>query len=349
VEETHKRFVRQLPERIRVSTGSAIVLGLLRGKLDAKPTTIYLLTCRNEKCSANCGFCPQARESKGRANMLSRVTWPTFMTRQVFDGIERTERGGAIKRVCIQALNYPEVFDEVLLLVREIKSRVTVPISVSCQPLNSEKMRALADAGVNRISIALDAATKKIFDKVKGRNIGGPYLWERQRKALNEAVKIFGKGSVSTHLIVGLGETEKELCQTIQWCVDSGVYPGLFAFTPIPGTALEDNPPPSLSSYRRIQLAHYLLTNRKTRFENMAFDSNSCLTNFGINKEQLLKAIDNGEPFLTSGCPGCNRPYYNERPGGPLYNYPRQLRSEEIEKAKKTLEVLDPNLFGFSH
>jgi biotin synthase-related radical SAM superfamily protein len=337
VEEIHERFVRQLPERIRVSTGSAIVLGLLRGKLDAKPTTIYLLTCRNEKCSANCGFCPQARESKGRADMLSRVTWPTFPTRQVFDGIERTARNGSIKRVCIQTLNYPEVFDEVLLLVREIKLRVTVPISISCQPLNSEKMKGLADAGVNRISVALDAATEKIFDRVKGRNIGGPYRWERQRKALNEAVKVFGEGSVSTHLIVGLGETEKEICQTIQWCVDSGIYPGLFAFTPIPGTALENNLKPSLNHYRRVQLVHYLLTHRKARLENMEFNSGGCLTSFGIPKEQLLEVIDTGEPFLTSGCPGCNRPYYNERPGGPLYNYPRQLRHEEIEEAKKVL------------
>jgi len=339
VKEKHERFVRQLPERIRVSTGSAIVLGLLRGKLDAKPTTIYLLTCRNEKCSANCGFCPQARESKGRADMLSRVTWPTFMTRQVVDGIERTVRGDAIKRVCIQTLNYPEAFEDVSVLVVEIKSQVMVPVSVSCKPLKLEKMKALADVGVNRISIALDAATEKIFDRVKGQNIGGPYRWERQRKALNEAVKVFGEGSVSTHLIVGLGETEKEICQMIQWCVDSGIYPGLFAFTPIPGTALENDPPPSLNHYRRVQVAHYLLTHRKIRFENMAFDSNSCLTNFGISKERLLEVIDSGEPFLTSGCPGCNRPYYNERPGGPLYNYPRQLRPEEIEEAKK--------VFGF--
>jgi biotin synthase-related radical SAM superfamily protein len=327
-----------IPERIRVSTGSAIVLGLLRGKLDAKPTTIYLLTCRNEKCSANCGFCPQARMSKSRADMLSRVTWPTFQTRQVVDGIERTARDGSIKRVCVQTLNYPEVFEEILLFVREIKSRVTVPISVSCQPLNPERMKALADVGVNRISIALDAATEEIFDRVKGQNMGGPYRWEKQRKALQEAVRVFGEGSVSTHLIVGLGETEKEICQTIQWCVDSGVYPGLFAFTPIPGTALEDNPQPSLSSYRRVQVAHYLLTHRKSRFENMAFDRNSCLRDFGVPKERLLEVIGTGEPFLTSGCPGCNRPYYNERPGGPLYNYPRQLLPEEIEEAKRILE-----------
>ena len=327
------------PDRIRVSIGSAIVLGLLRGKLDAKPTTIYLLTCRKEKCSANCGFCPQARTSEARADMLSRVTWPIFQTMQLVDGIERTARDRSIKRVCVQTLNYPQVFDEVLLLVREIKSRVAVPLSVSSQPLNPKKMRTLADAGVNRISITLDAATEEIFDRIKGKNMGGPYRWDRQRKALQEAVRIFGEGYVSTHLIVGLGETEKEICKTIQWCVDLGVYPGLFAFTPISGTALEDNPQPSLSSYRRVQVAHHLLTHRKTRFEDIAFDGNSCLRDFGVPKELLLEVVDTGEPFLTSGCPGCNRPYYNERPGGPLYNYPRQLLPEEIMETKK--------LFGF--
>jgi len=76
----------------------------------------------------------------------------------------------------------------------------------------------------------------------------------------------------------------------------------------------------------------------------MAFDSNSCLTNFGISKQRFLEVIDSGEPFLTSGCPGCNRPYYNERPGGPLYNYPRQLLPEEIEEAKKYW-VSRPKLF----
>ncbi len=324
-------------ERVRVSTGSAMVLGLIKGKMGAKPTTVYLLMGRNEKCSANCGFCPQARKSKGRTDMLSRVTWPVFPTRQIVDGVERTSKDGLIKRVCIQTLNYSEAFDDVLLLVKEIKSQVMVPVSVSCKPLKPEKMKALADAGVNRISIALDAAAEKIFDKVKGQNIGGPYLWERQRKALKEAVNVFGEGSVSTHLIVGLGETEKEICQTIQWCVDSGIYPGLFAFTPISGTALENMSPPSLSSYRRAQVAHYLLTHKKTCLEKMEFDNGGRLTNFGISKEMMLEVIDTGKPFLTSGCPGCNRPYYNERPGGPLYNYPRQPRPEEITEAKKML------------
>jgi biotin synthase len=70
-----------LPQHIRVSVGSAIVLGLLEGKLDAEPTTAYLMTHRHGKCTANCGFCPQARTSRSKAELLSRVTWPAFATK----------------------------------------------------------------------------------------------------------------------------------------------------------------------------------------------------------------------------------------------------------------------------
>jgi len=325
------------PEKIRVSTGSAIILGLLRGKLDAKPTTTYVLMCRNEKCSANCGFCPQAKKSKGRADRLSRVTWPAFPTTKVVESIERATKAGTIKRVCVQALNYPEVFEDVLSLVSQIKSKVVVPVSVSCKPMNKKKMEEWANIGVNRVSIALDAATEQIFCDFKGQNIGGPYSWENQHKALKMAVNVFGRGSVSTHLIVGLGETEKELFRAIQWCVDSGIYPALFAFTPIQGTALEGKVPPSLGSYRRAQVAHFLLTTGQTCLENMKFDKTGKLTDFGVSKDMLLEVIDSGKPFLTSGCPGCNRPFYNERPGGPLYNYPRQMLPEEIKETKKNL------------
>lgn len=327
-----------LPEKVRISTGSAIAIGLLKGMLDVKPTTTYLLVCRKEKCSANCGFCPQARASKGRADRLSRVTWPPFPTEKVITGIEKTVKARKMKRVCFQTLNYPEAFDDVVCLVRQIKQRVEIPVSVSCKPLNLEKMKALADSGVNRISVALDAATENIFDKVKGWKIEGPYIWQKHIETLMEAVDVFGKGSVNTHLIAGLGETEQELCQTIQWCVDSRVYPSLFAFTPIAGTALEGRPPPSLNSYRRIQIAHYILTHRKVRIENIKFDNDGKLINFGISKEMLMEAVETGEPFRTSGCPGCNRPYYNERPSGPLYNYPRKLTLKEIKEIKRTLD-----------
>ena len=143
-----------LPRQIRVSVGSAIVLGLLEGKLDAEPTTIYLMTHKTGKCLANCGFCPQARTSRSNAELLSRVSWPAFPTKMILRSIETAAVNGKIRRVCIQAFNYPDVFKHLVSLVTAIKQHATIPISVSCQPLNGGNTRRLAEAGVDRIGIA---------------------------------------------------------------------------------------------------------------------------------------------------------------------------------------------------
>jgi len=329
----------EVPKKVRVSIGSAIVLGLINGKLDAKPTTAYLMTYRRGKCLANCGFCPQARKSHSRADMLSRVSWPAFNTEQVLNGIAETVKRGGIKRVCIQALNYPEVHVHLQALAKVISKRVNVPISVSCQPLNPENIRRLAEAGVERIGIPLDAATPEIFDKVKGASAGGPYEMERQLTLLEEAVKIFGKGKVTTHLIVGLGESEKEMVNMIQKCVDMGVLPALFAFTPVAGTALENLRQPPIQQYRRVQLARYLIFHGVIRAESMNFDENGCITHFGVDKKTLKQMVLSGEPFRTSGCSDCNRPYYNEKPSGPIYNYPKPLGKEEATRVFEELTI----------
>jgi biotin synthase-related radical SAM superfamily protein len=329
----------KIPKKVRVSIGSAIVLGLINGRLDAKPTTAYLMTYRWGKCLANCGFCPQARKSRSRADMLSRVSWPAFNTEQVLNGIAENVKRSEIKRVCIQALNYPEVHAHLQALAKAISKRAKVPISVSCQPLNPENIRRLAKAGVERIGIPLDAATPEIFDKVKGASAGGPYDMEKQLALMKEAVKVFGKGKVSTHLIVGLGESEKEMVNIIQRCVDIGVLPALFAFTPVAGTALENLRQPPIQQYRRVQLARHLIFHGITRADSMNFNDNGHITHVGVDKETLKQIVLSGEPFRTSGCPNCNRPYYNEKPSGPIYNYPKPLSKEEAARVFEELAI----------
>jgi biotin synthase len=337
VHEPNEELSNHLPKLVRTSTGSAIVLGLLRGKLDAEPTVAYLMTYKKGKCTANCSFCPQARSSRSKAELLSRVSWPIFSTRSVLEGIENAVHKGKIRRVCIQALNYPDVFLHLAALVKTVRQHAEVPVSISCQPLNGENIRRVAEAGADRIGIPLDAATEKLFDEVKGAVAGGPYNWKNQFRQLRRAVEIFGKGKVSTHLIVGLGETEKEAVRTIQECVDMGVLPALFAFTPIGGTALENKPQPPVESYRRVQLARYLIVNGTARNENMRFDVGGRTADFSVEKEALERIVKEGKPFVTSGCPDCNRPFYNEKPSGPVYNFPRAVRSTEIAAIEKNL------------
>jgi biotin synthase-related radical SAM superfamily protein len=326
-----------LPEQVRVSLGTAIVLGLTKGKLDAAPTTAYLMTHKIGKCTSNCGFCPQARKSQSKAELLSRVTWPSFPTPKVLVALEEGVKEEKIKRVCVQALNYSDVFIHLEALVREIKKFSAIPVSISCQPLNRENMVILANAGVERLGIAVDAATEAIFSKVKGKEVGNTYTWRSLFGQLTQALDVFGEGNVSTHIIVGLSETEKDVAEIIQKFVDMGILPSLFAFTPIRGTALEAKSPPNLESYRRIQLARYFIVNGKTKVADMRFNFDGKIIGYGLTNQELNAEVEGGLPFLTSGCPDCNRPYYNERPIGPIYNYPNKLSKKELKKIKKEL------------
>jgi biotin synthase-related radical SAM superfamily protein len=323
-----------LPRLLRISLGTAVTFKLLTGKLDARPTTAYLMTYGRGRCLSNCGFCPQARRSHSRPDLLSRVSWPVFPTREVLERIRNLAEDDMIRRVCLQALNYPMVFTHLEALISAIKQRAKIPISVSCQPLITENIRLVADAGAERIGIPLDAATQDLFEKIKGTSAGGPYSWAGQFRLLRDAVSIFGPGRVSTHLIVGLGETEQEMVRMFQRCVDIDVFPALFAFTPVPGTRLEGESQPSIEKYRRVQIARSLILHGATTVERMSFTKMGELIDFGVDEERLKQAVRSGEPFLTAGCPNCNRPYYNEKPRGPMYNFPRRLTEEELFEIK---------------
>jgi len=269
--------------------------------------------------------------------MLSRVTWPIFNTERVVQAIESSWKKDRLRRVCLQTINHNRSFEEAIATVVAIRSVASIPISVSCMPFNKREMRQLKKAGVDRIGIPLDASTKELFDRLKGSSAGGLYQWESHITALQSAVKIFGEGEVSTHLIVGLGETDRELLDAVQKVAEMGVYPGLFAFTPILGSKLEKAPQPNLGRYHKLQLAHHLLTKKISSFKAMVFDSEGNLSSFGVSEELLRNEVLSGVPFVTSGCPDCNRPYYNERPGGKLYNYPEKPKSDETTEILKEI------------
>ncbi|MGC8817157.1 MAG: radical SAM protein [Candidatus Hadarchaeum sp.] len=313
--------------KVRVAFGTGAVLGLWHGKLIEAPTTAHFLTYFEGRCRGNCKFCPQARESTADLEMLSRVVWPKFDLESVLTAL--SENSEKFKRVCIQAVNSPSVVEVIGELVSRVREVCRLPISVSCQPLTLEELEKLSASGVERVGLAFDAATKEIFSKVKGSE----YSWEGHMAALKNAQLVFGD-RVSTHLIVGLGESEEEMVRALQFFHDGGVTVALFAFTPIPGTPLSKQPRPDVASYRRVQLARFLIANNLVRAEEMKFEGGR-IFDFGADGESLRKIVESGDPFITSGCAGCNRPFYNESPRGPIYNYPRKPNRRDLDEIKK--------------
>jgi biotin synthase-related radical SAM superfamily protein len=274
------------------------------------------------RCRRECGFCAQSRSSKASALALSRVTWPPWEEEEALSSVEEAYSGGRIQRCCLQVTVGPGNLDRVKAIATRLGRRVPLSASVVA---SVDQMEELLEAGVERIGLSLDAANEEAFRRAKGGEM-------RSSLAVIEEAATRFPGRISTHLMVGLGETEEEMVRMIGLLHDWGVTPALFAFTPIAGTAMEGHPAPPVSSYRRVQIARHLIVNGLVELRDLSFSAGR-VESFGLRRDQLERALADGEAFQTSGCPGCNRPYYNEPPRGPFYNYPRRLEEAEIQRA----------------
>ncbi len=325
-------------EKIRVSIGSATILGFTSIKLESPPTTIYVMTYKKGKCIANCGFCPQARNSNSLNEKLSRINWPIFPFKDFLTKLKYTASLKKFQRICIQTLNYAENFQDLIEIISEIRKVTNIPISVAIPPISKDELKDLKLCGVQRVGIALDGATQEIFEKIKGIGVNGPYFWRSHFDSLRDALEVFGNGLVSTHIIIGFGETQKDTLKLIAELHELSILPGLFAFTPIEGTKFENMIQPNINHFRKIQLGRYLLINNYKKLDDFTFNQKGDIIYFNLNKKELRNFVEESEAFRTTGCPGCNRPYYTSKPSGPIYNYPRKLNENEKEEIYKLLE-----------
>ncbi len=317
----------------RVSSGTAVAADLLNERVDVLPTTAYLML--GERCQYNCAFCAQAHGSRANEAALSRVLWPQFPITQVIEAVSHAYTEGTLRRACFQVTVGADSLEETLAAVLVLHTAVaSIPICASVSVHNMDDVAALLEAGADRVTLSLDAAAERIHKQVKSGS------WERTWHLLREASATW-PGHIGTHVIAGLGETEQEMAETLQQLVDLGVSIGLFAFTPLHGTPMANQPPPALDSYRRIQAARWLMIHHHVRVEAMSFDGAGCMTSLGLSSKQLAELLADGEAFRTAGCPDCNRPYYNERPAGPIYNYPAPLTAQQ---ASQELDLLLANL-----
>lgn len=314
--------------KIRVSAGAASVLGLSPITSFDEPTCAYVMI--GERCAHDCAFCAQARSSAASSNKLSRVTWPEFSADDLARALGAAADAGRVQRACAQVVGAPRAFERSIAAVKLLKSAVgpSVPVSVSYSATaRIEQVTALIEAGADRVSLPIDACNEQLY-----RDIKGGHDISRALGLIRECARRF-PGRVSTHLIAGLGETEEEIISLAASMYQQGVTVGLFAFTPLPGTRLAHRQPPDMNSYRRIQLCCYLL--KRAFLEQPAAEppkfrfSSGRLTGITLPRLAEEMAAPWGEAFQTSGCPGCNRPYYNERPGQIPYNYPRPLTPAE--------------------
>jgi biotin synthase len=339
-------MVMASPSTVRISLAAAMTLGFKKGKFyrDAKLGCINLLMEYDKGCTANCMYCGQARDivDQPTCKSLIRVSWPSYPLDKVIEATKRAaSKDKFVQRVCVSALTRKEAPKDLAEIVRKVKAGTGLKVSTLITPtvFKRKDLEAIKKAGAENITIAVDCCTPELFDELRGKGTKGPHRWDRYLKGIEEAVEVMGKGrySVGVHLIIGLGETEEDAVRFIQRCYDLGARVHLFSFYPEKGSLMQDGEQPPLDSYRRMQLARHLIDKGIATADNMEFRGGE-LVDFGVPAKVVEAETLKGEAFMTSGCPGCNRPYANETPTqaeqGLLRNYPFPPTKEDVERIR---------------
>lgn len=308
---------------IHVALGTAHSIGLVDGDPLIPPTTAHFMN--GGQCVYDCAYCTRARSSTAREEYLCRVPWPAFDESEVLPALEMSE--DKFSRVCVQIVNSKDYIQVASHHVEDIKTITSLPVSVELRTKKRNDVDRMLEVGADYVGLPLDVASAGLYPDLRGGSLEDDLAF-----LLKSAKEL--RGRIGTHLIVGLGESEAEMVILMKSILGEGIPLGLFAFTPCRGTRMEKTEPPSLDHYRRIQLAKHMITTE--RDERISFDEQGRISSFGLGDGELGDITS--RIFETQGCEGCNRPYYNERPVGRPYNYPRELTEEEFQtELKETL------------
>jgi len=346
--QTTEQGVKESPEYLRMSLSSAMALRLRNGLFhrNAKSPCVNLLMTYDEGCFANCAYCGLARERSGKYvdKSFIRVEWPVYSLDEIIENIQKYQ-GSEIKRVCISMITNRRGPADLITILRKLRPAIDIPISLLVSPtvISESDLINFKEAGSDRIGIAVDTATPELFNQIRGKSARGPHKWDAYWERIETAMKIFGSEFVGVHFVVGLGETEKEMIQSIQRVHDMGGSTHLFSFFPEGKSRLADRPQPPMGQYRRIQLGRYIIDEGLAGMGEFTFDSTGKITDYGLTADQFNEVIDSGKPFETSGCPGedgqvaCNRPYANSLPGPDVRNYPFHPNEGDIARIREQL------------
>lgn len=132
-----------------------------------------------------------------------------------------------------------------------IKGATGLPVQAQCEPpADFGWFERLRGSGVDSLGMHLEAVTERVRRRIMPGKAEVPVT--QYLDAFRAAVKIFGRGQVSTYVLAGLGDTRVEILEMAERLVAMGVYPFVVPFVPIAGTALEQAPPPEPAFVRDV-------------------------------------------------------------------------------------------------
>jgi radical SAM protein (TIGR04043 family) len=125
----------------------------------------------------------------------------------------------------------------------EIKDACGLPVQVQFEPPDDlAVLQHVRRAGVDAVGIHIETFDPDVLERVApGKAQCGV---EGYFRCWEGAVDVFGRGRVTTYVILGMGERREAIEAGCRRAIELGVYPFVVPLRPVPGTLMADVAPP---------------------------------------------------------------------------------------------------------
>lgn len=171
-------------------------------------------------CKIGCKFCPYQF-----ATPKPKVTIETIL--EEFYRLGNSCKAIGFTSGIPKGLSEDEVTLEIIELCQQLRAKLgsELPIGASPKQPSRENLLKLKEAGVTELRLNLE-----IFNSDLAKILMPQKDYEYTLHSISEAVSIFGRGKVSSNLIVGIGESDKDIVDGITALAERGAIATLYPY-----------------------------------------------------------------------------------------------------------------------
>lgn len=208
---------------------------------DVLATTVLQTCIRYESRNKSCKFC-SIGQSLAAGRTIERKT-----PQQLAEVAKAAVELDGVKQM-VMTTGTPATPDRGAAIMVEsvaaVKAAVNLPIQVQIEPPDRfEWFERLKQSGADSLGMHLEVVSERARQLIMPGKAKVPVSYYME--AFDAAVKVFGRGQVSTYIIAGLGDTQNDIVNMSRELIQRGVYPFIVPFVPIGGTPLESHPVPT--------------------------------------------------------------------------------------------------------
>jgi len=167
------------------------------------------------ECIYDCKFCSSRRLEK----KITKDLTPDKIVQMIVDASNRSDfKAVALTSAVVKSPR--STVEKMIHIVKRVRESLGTSIPIGVEPYVDElqQIDKLKAAGADEIKLNLETWDQDIFRKVCGE-LDQDWILE----ALEHSVEIFGRGKVSSNIIVGMGESDENVLDGVERLAKMGV------------------------------------------------------------------------------------------------------------------------------